>query len=111
MTEQDREEVKSIIEAWMDSNGAAVESDIPIIGSDEIDDTISLPGVRYSNGQIVGYVRCTMGSFKGAKGDPGEPGAKGDAGTTDYNDLENKPDLSIYMQEVSQEQFNEIFNN
>jgi hypothetical protein len=48
---------------------------------------------------------------KGEKGDTGDKGDKGDAGTTDYNDLENKPDLSIYMQEVSQEQFDEIFNN
>ena len=48
---------------------------------------------------------------KGEKGDTGDKGDKGDAGTTDYNNLENKPDLSIYMQEVSQEQFDEIFNN
>ena len=62
---------------------------------------------------------------KGDKGDPftyddftpeqlaglkGEKGDKGDAGTTDYNNLENKPDLSIYMEEVTQEQFDNIFN-
>jgi len=44
------------------------------------------------------------------RGEKGEKGNKGDAGTTDYNDLENKPDLSIYMQEVTQEQFDNIFN-
>lgn len=49
--------------------------------------------------------------LKGDKGEKGDKGDKGDTGTTDYNDLENKPDLSIYMQEVTQEQFNEIFND
>ncbi len=37
--------------------------------------------------------------FDGEKGDPGAPGQKGDKGdpgTTDYNQLENKPDLSVY---------------
>lgn len=48
---------------------------------------------------------------QGIQGEKGDKGDKGDAGTTDYNDLENKPDLSIYMQEVSQKQFDEIFNN
>lgn len=48
---------------------------------------------------------------KGDKGDKGDKGEKGDAGTTDYNNLENKPDLSIYMQEITQEQFNGIFND
>lgn len=33
---------------------------------------------------------------KGDKGEKGDKGDKGDAGTTDYNELENKPDLSIY---------------
>jgi hypothetical protein len=46
---------------------------------------------------------------KGDKGDKGEQGEQGPAGTTDYNELENKPDLSVYMEGVTQEQFNEIF--
>lgn len=53
----------------------------------------------------------TTPSIRGEKGEKGEKGDKGDVGTTDYNDLENKPDLSIYMQEITQEQFNEIFND
>lgn len=56
-------------------------------------------------------VKARAALFFFAKGDKGEKGDKGDAGTTDYNDLENKPDLSIYMQVVTQEQFNEIFTN
>lgn len=48
---------------------------------------------------------------RGEKGEKGDKGDKGDAGTTDYNDLENKPDLSVYMQEITQEQFDEIFND
>lgn len=48
--------------------------------------------------------------LKGDKGERGEKGDKGDAGTTDYNELENKPDLSIYMEKVTQEQFDNIFN-
>lgn len=47
---------------------------------------------------------------QGEKGEKGEKGDKGDPGTTDYNELENKPDLSIYLQQVSEEQFNEIFS-
>ena len=54
-------------------------------------------------------VKARAALFFFAKGDKGEKGDKGDTGTTDYNDLENKPDLSIYMQEVTQEQFNGIF--
>ena len=53
----------------------------------------------------------TTPSIRGEKGNKGDKGDKGDTGTTDYNDLENKPDLSIYMQEVTQEQFNGIFND
>lgn len=44
------------------------------------------------------------------RGEKGEKGDKGDAGTTDYNELENKPDLSVYMEKITQEEFNEIFN-
>ena len=51
----------------------------------------------------------TTPSIRGEKGDKGDEGDKGDAGTTDYNDLENKPDLSIYMEEITQQQFNQIF--
>ena len=36
--------------------------------------------------------------------------AKGDPGTTDYNDLKNRPDLTVYMERVSQQEFQEIFN-
>ena len=46
----------------------------------------------------------------GAQGQRGPQGVQGPPGTTDYNELENKPDLSVYMEEVSQEEFNEIFN-
>ena len=33
---------------------------------------------------------------QGPKGDTGTTGPQGPAGTTDYNELENKPDLSVY---------------
>jgi hypothetical protein len=52
----------------------------------------------------------TTPSIRGEKGEKGDKGDKGDKGTTDYKDLENKPDLSIYMQEITQEEYNEIFN-
>ena len=41
---------------------------------------------------------------KGEKGDTGEKGDKGDkgdTGTTDYNDLINKPDLSVFIEKSS----------
>ena len=57
------------------------------------------------------YDDFTPEQLAGLKGEKGDKGDKGDTGTTDYNDLENKPDLSIYMQEVTQEQFDEIFND
>ena len=62
----------------------------------------------WAKGDPFTYDDFTPEQLAGLKGDKGD---KGDAGTTDYNELENKPDLSIYMQEVSQEQFDEIFNN
>lgn len=37
---------------------------------------------------------------KGEKGDKGDKGEKGDAGTTDYNELENKPDLSNFITNI-----------
>ena len=37
---------------------------------------------------------------KGEKGDKGDQGDKGDTGTTDYNDLLNKPDLSVYATKI-----------
>lgn len=33
----------------------------------------------------------------GSKGDPGDRGEKGDPGTTDYNQLQNKPQLDLYL--------------
>lgn len=74
----------------------------------------------------IKIVRCTkdldLGEFIGddavvldtmpffwAKGEKGDKGDKGDAGTTDYNELENKPDLSVYMEEITQEDFYELF--
>lgn len=39
----------------------------------------------------------------------GEKGEQGPPGTTDYNELANKPDLSVYMLGITQEQFDEIF--
>lgn len=47
---------------------------------------------------------------KGDKGDKGEQGEQGPAGTTDYNELENKPDLSVFIEGVTQEQFDKIFD-
>lgn len=35
--------------------------------------------------------------IQGPPGPPGPPGQKGDPGTTDYNQLENKPDLSLLL--------------
>jgi len=47
---------------------------------------------------------------QGQKGDKGDQGEVGPPGTTDYNELENKPDLSVYMERVTEEQFDEIFD-
>lgn len=47
---------------------------------------------------------------KGDTGDKGDKGDKGEAGTTDYNELENKPDLSVYLENVSEEEFEQIFS-
>jgi hypothetical protein len=44
-----------------------------------------------------------------AKGDKGDQGVQGPPGTTDYNELENKPDLSVFIEGVTQEQFDNIF--
>ena len=43
------------------------------------------------------------------QGEPGPAGPAGPPGTTDYNELANKPDLSVFAEGVTQEQFNEIF--
>jgi hypothetical protein len=48
---------------------------------------------------------------KGDKGDQGDQGEQGPPGTTDYNELENKPDLSVYLTEVTEEDLDRIFNN
>ena len=58
------------------------------------------PGAPGKDGKSLRYEDLTeqqKAELKGAKGDPGTPGAPGKdgkPGTTDYNQLDNKPDLS-----------------
>lgn len=60
------------------------------------------PGAPGKDGKSLRYEDLTeqqKAELKGAKGDPGTPGAPGKdgkPGTTDYNQLSNKPDLSKY---------------
>lgn len=63
------------------------------------------PGAPGKDGKSLRYEDLTeqqKAELKGAKGDPGTPGAPGapgkdgKPGTTDYNQLANKPDLSKY---------------
>ena len=49
-------------------------------------------------------VEARAAIFFFAKGD------KGDPGTTDYNQLQNKPDLSLKLDVITDDQFDEIFN-
>ena len=74
-------------------------------------DTMPFFWAKGDKGDPFTYEDFTPEQLAGLKGEKGDKGDKGDTGTTDYNDLENKPDLSIYMQEVTQEQFNGIFND
>ena len=46
---------------------------------------------------------------KGDRGEKGERGEVGPAGTTDYNELANKPDLALKLDVVTEEELNEIF--
>lgn len=61
------------------------------------------PGVPGKDGKSLRYEDLTeqqKAELKGAKGDPGTPGAPGKdgkPGTTDYNQLDNKPDLTKYV--------------
>lgn len=63
-------------------------------------------------GEFVGEGAIVLdaATYFWAKGDKGDKGEKGDAGTTDYNELENKPDLSVYLENVSEEEFEQIFS-
>ena len=47
---------------------------------------------------------------QGLQGPAGPQGETGPAGTTDYNELQNKPDLSLYIEGITEDQFNVIFN-
>lgn len=59
------------------------------------------PGVPGKDGKSLRYEDLTeqqKAELKGAKGDPGTPGAPGKdgkPGTTDYNQLDNKPNLAL----------------
>lgn len=61
------------------------------------------PGAPGKDGKSLRYEDLTeqqKAELKGAKGDPGTPGAPGKdgkPGTTDYNQLDNKPDLTRYV--------------
>lgn len=64
------------------------------------------PGAPGKDGKSLRYEDLTeqqKAELKGAKGDPGTPGAPGapgkdgKPGTTDYNQLDNKPDLTKYV--------------
>ena len=61
------------------------------------------PGAPGKDGKSLQYEDLTeqqKAELKGAKDDPGTPGAPGKdgkPGTTDYNQLDNKPDLTRYV--------------
>lgn len=61
---------------------------------------ISIPVLKGEQGvQGMQGIQGVAGE-RGEKGEKGDKGDKGDAGTTDYNDLENKPDLSVFVTEA-----------
>lgn len=47
--------------------------------------------------------------IQGIQGEQGPQGETGPAGTTDYNELENKPDLSLKLDVVTEGDLDEIF--
>lgn len=55
--------------------------------------------ITNANGYLTGYISnaSSLGGnvvgMRGLKGEKGDKGDKGDAGTTDYLDLENKPQI------------------
>ena len=92
------EEVYAILKKQIQSGGGTPGpagvgiQKIEKTGTDGLVDTYT---ITYTNGQTTTYT-VTNGADgpKGDKGDKGDTGEKGDPGTTNYNDLTNKPTLN-----------------
>ena len=92
------EEVYAILKKQIQSGGGTPGpagvgiQKIEKTGTDGLVDTYT---ITYTNGQTTTYT-VTNGADgpKGDKGDKGETGEKGDPGTTNYNDLTNKPTIN-----------------
>lgn len=67
---------------------------VETIAAEKIKEIKNTQGLKGDKGeQGIQGIQGTQG-IKGDKGEQGLKGDKGDTGTTDYNELENKPDLS-----------------
>lgn len=75
-----------------------------------IDAAIFIQGPRGDKGERGERGEQGPQGERGERGEQGPQGETGPAGTTDYNELENKPDLSVYIEGITERQFNEIFN-
>lgn len=92
------EEVYAILKKQIQSGGGTPGpagvgiQKIEKTGTDGLVDTYT---ITYTNGQTTTYT-VTNGADgpKGEKGDKGDTGEKGDPGTTNYNDLTNKPKIN-----------------
>lgn len=92
------EEVYAILKKQIQSGGGTPGpagvgiQKIEKTGTEGLVDTYT---ITYTNGQTTTYT-VTNGADgpKGDKGDKGDTGEKGDPGTTNYNDLINKPTLN-----------------
>lgn len=92
------EEVYAILKKQIQSGGGTPGpagvgiQKIEKTGTDGLVDTYT---ITYTNGQTTTYT-VTNGADgpKGDKGDKGDTGEKGDPGTTNYNDLTNKPKIN-----------------
>jgi hypothetical protein len=81
-------------EQWIASLKGA-DGKTPVKGVDYFDGRDGAPG---KDGKSLRYEDLTeqqKAELKGAKGEPGAPGKDGKPGTTDYNQLTNKPDLTL----------------
>ena len=81
-------------EQWIASLKGA-DGKTPVKGVDYFDGRDGAPG---KDGKSLRYEDLTeqqKAELKGAKGEPGAPGKDGQPGTTDYNQLDNKPNLAL----------------
>ena len=96
---------KSAYEVWLDSGNIGTEQDFILSLKGQKGDVgnIGPQGLKGDKGDVGLTGQQGSRGEQGPKGDTGATGPQGEVGTTNYNDLLNKPDLTLY---VSKEELN-----